>query len=65
MCPGPAVRQHMLKASVRKNKCKGNFPSSTFPVSSVSSSIYACIMFHDVIHTLEFTFTFGFHSFLL
>lgn len=52
----------MLKASVRKNKCTGNFPSSTFPVSSLSFSIYAFIMFHDVTHTLEFTSTFGFHS---
>lgn len=55
-------RQHMLKASIRKNKCTGNFPSSTFPGSSLSSSIYAWIVFHDVTHTLEFTSTFGFHS---
>lgn len=58
-------KQHMLKASVRKNKCTGNFPSSTFPVSSLSSSVYAGIMFHDVTCTLEFTFTFGFHRSLL
>lgn len=55
-------RHHVLKETTRKNKCTVNFPSSTFPVSSLSSSIYACIMFCDVTHTSEFTSTFGFHS---
>lgn len=55
-------RQHMLKARVRKNKCIESFPSSTFPASRLSSSIYACIMVCDVICTLGFTSTFGFHS---